>query len=226
MIIKNIAALIVGIITKLYDDLTDSDELKISENTFFIELLKVLQVSTVTIWFYNDHFNAVLATMALLSAFFVGEIDTNFWLACTAVPFLFSSFLIPFLLFFVDFKTIMNHLNYKFIHDSLHGIIIVSSNVYLEKKYYPEDSSEKKYKWRFLIMLWYIIIVTFFKDMDLIINFIPIMYFNIGYLAMSVFFQTFLGKYLKNIITYYNKGKKNEENNQNKQADIDNIIQQ
>lgn len=206
MILQNIAGLLVGIITKLYDDLTDSVDLQINEKNFIIELLKVLQVSIVTIWFYNDHFNAILATSALIVAYFVGEIDTNFWLACTCVPLLFSSFLLPFIFYLFDLKTLLQYINYKFIHDSLHGIIIIASNVYLEKKYYPEDSSEKKYKWRFLLLMWYIIIVIFFKDLKLIENFIPIMYFNIGYLALSVIFQLWLGKYLKNIITCYNKG--------------------
>mgnify|MGYP003349626069 CR=1 FL=1 len=70
MILQNIAGLLVGIITKLYDDLTDSVDLQISEKNFIIELLKVLQVSIVTIWFYNDHFNAILATSALIVAYF------------------------------------------------------------------------------------------------------------------------------------------------------------
>ena len=59
--------------------------------------------------------------------------------------------------------------------------------------------------------------------LKLIENFIPIMYFNIGYLALSVIFQLWLGKYLKNIITCYNKGKDciEIENNITKQKIFD-----
>lgn len=202
-------SLILGILIKLYDDLSDHPDLTkifyLNKENLTIPI--ILLFTTISMKNYKLPFiTFIWASMCFLSDTYLPKIQSNYSPAMNtklwrSIP------LVSLILFIVSYKTSKIPHNISLIN--IISLLISSSSVYLEAYLFPEESSHFKNNFRLLwiacFIIWIILWNKYFKN---IIDevFIECTYGTIGYLIMSVILDKYKPKtdsqlynYIKNI---------------------------
>lgn len=80
---EGIVAFSAGAVHKLYDDIHDN---QIELPSFYMELVKVLMVTLMTILFLKSQSISVLFLIIIIICMYLGNIDSDFWKACMTMP--------------------------------------------------------------------------------------------------------------------------------------------
>lgn len=162
-----------GVLTKLYDDYED---MKIfNRSNLNIEILKTLFISFSAIFLMGDIQVSLLHTVIVPTAYFIGEIDNDFWKSLAIIPFI-TSFLLIHKLTYTGIQPIIQFFLFCFITVLL---------LWIESKSIPEECSIRKLTVRCISVLVLSITSIFTKN-----QFIrKMMLYGIGYFIVSTINQ-------------------------------------
>ena len=155
-----VLALLSGIIFKIYDDVVD---MKLIEESFYLELIKVTLVCLITLIAIEDIYISLIFLCVGLHCVYIKTTDTPFWKACIMIPIITSIILL-----FTQSFTISN--------DMLINICIITLIVicnYIENEAYPENKSKFKTLSRLICNGGYIYLL-YLVHYQLCVNDIPI----------------------------------------------------
>jgi hypothetical protein len=174
-------AVLSGAIHKLYDDLVDNGVNISSQN---LEIIKVLMVCLMTIAFISNIGFSFFFLILILVYWFVGKIDTEFWIACIPIPII---------------TTIVNIHQFEYI-----GIIdIIQRFVFIvwiavisvaEDKIFPEETSILKTLFRIGLIITSIIIMYFTQSFTSYPFIKTTALFYIGYLLANLCYHLMWNK--------------------------------
>lgn len=169
-------AFLAGAIHKYYDDIEDN---KIECSPLFLETLKVLMVSTMTMFFMRSP-GASLFFLGIIAIYWsLGAIDTTLWKACVPIPFLTC-------LVHYDQYGLTNMLD---ILQRLAFVIIVGFTMYFEDGIVPEETSVRKSFVRIGFILLALVFLWLYRNLPSISFVGSMLLFLIGYLVSNLLFH-------------------------------------
>lgn len=174
-------ALLSGAIHKLYDDLVDNG-VKISSQN--LEIIKVLMVCLMTIAFITNIGFSFFFLILILVYWFVGKIDTEFWIACIPIPII---------------TTIVNIHQFEYIGiiDIIQRVVFIVWVAFMslaENKTFPEETSILKTLFRIGLIITSIIIMYFTQSFTSYPFIKTTALFYIGYLAANLWYHLMWNK--------------------------------
>jgi hypothetical protein len=170
-------AFVAGAIHKYYDDVQDTKQ---EVSPFFLELLKILMVSTMTILFMRNA--GVSLFFLLLIAIYgsLGRIDSDVWKACVPIPFL---------------TTALHWNEYSFsgTMDMLQKaafVLLLGTIMYFEDGLVPEETSVRKSLIRIGFIGLALFFVWLYRNLPAISFVGPMLFFLIGYLVSNLVYHS------------------------------------
>jgi len=166
-------ALLSGAIHKLYDDLADNGVKLSSQN---LEIIKVLMVCLMTIAFIKNIGFSFFFLILILLYWFVGKIDTEFWIACIPIPII---------------TTIVNIHQFEYIGiiDIIQRLVFIVWVVVIslaEDKIFPEETSILKTLFRIGLIIMSVLIMYFTQSFTSYPFIKTTALFYIGYLVANL----------------------------------------
>lgn len=166
-----------GAIHKYYDDVQDTKQ---EVSSLFLEVLKILMVSTMTILFMRNAGISMFFLLLIGIYGSLGRIDSDVWKACVPIPFL---------------TTALHWNEYSFtgIMDMLQKavfVILLGTIMYFEDGLVPEETSVRKS----LVRIGFIALALFFtwmyRNLPAITFVGPMLFFLIGYLVSNLVYHS------------------------------------
>ena len=126
-----VLALLSGIIFKIYDDVVD---MKLMEDSFYLELIKVALVCFITLIAIEDIYISLIFVCVSLHCVYIKTTDTPFWKACVIIPIITTIILLTTQVHSISNDTLIN----------MGIIILIVICNYIENEAYPENKSNFK----------------------------------------------------------------------------------
>jgi hypothetical protein len=155
-----VLALLSGIIFKTYDDVVD---MKLIEDSFYLELIKVALVCFITLIAIEDIYISLIFVCVSLHCVYIKTTDTPFWRACVIIPIITTIIILCTQSCMISNDTLMN----------VGIIILIVICNYIENEAYPENKSDFKTLSRLICNGGYIYLL-YLVHYQLCVNGIPI----------------------------------------------------
>jgi hypothetical protein len=171
-----------GVIHKYYDDIQDT---KAEVSPLFMESVKVLMVTTMTISFMRSPSFSAFFLIIICIYWSLDRIDSDFWKACVPIPIL---------------TCLVNYDQYSYLgpYDMLQRIIYIflcGTIMYFEDGMVPEETSVRKTIIRIGIIVLLLIMMFIYKDLSSMSFIFSASLFLIGYLIANIIYhyETMIG---------------------------------
>jgi hypothetical protein len=174
-------AFVAGAIHKYYDDIQDN---KVECSPLFLETLKVLMVTTMTMLFMRSPGVSLFFIVIIAIYWSLGSIDSDVWKACVPIPFL--TCIVQYNQYgLIDILDILQRIVF---------VIIVGLVMYFEDGIVPEETSLQKSFIRIGFLGIAAFLYWFYRNLPGIVFVGPMLSFLVGYLVSNLFFhyKTFL----------------------------------
>jgi len=170
-------AFVAGAIHKYYDDVQDTNQ---DVSPFFLELLKILMVSTMTILFMRNAGVSMFFLVLIAIYGSLGRIDSDVWKACVPIPFL---------------TTALHWNEYSFSDtmDMLQKaafVLLLGTIMYFEDGLVPEETSVRKSLIRIGFIGLALFFVWLYRNLPAISFVGPMLFFLIGYLVSNLVYHS------------------------------------
>ena len=165
-----------GAIHKYYDDIQDNN---IECNPLFLETLKVLMVSTMTMLFMRSPGVSLFFLIIIAIYWSLGRVDSDVWKACVPIPFLTC-------LFQIHEYGLTNILD---ILQRLVFVILVGLIMYFEDGLVPEETSVRKSVIRIGFILLAFVFLWVYRNLPSISFVGSMLMFLIGYLVSNILYH-------------------------------------
>lgn len=175
--------LVAGAIHKYYDDIQDT---KAEVSPLFMESVKVLMVTTMTISYMRNPSFSAFFLIIICIYWSLGRIDSDFWKACVPIPII---------------TCLVNYDQYSYLgpYDVIQRIIYIflcGTIMYFEDGLVPEETSVRKTIIRIVIIGLLSIMMFIYKDLSSMSFIFSTSLFLIGYLIANILYhyETIIGK--------------------------------
>lgn len=165
-----------GAIHKYYDDLQDNKE---PVSPLFIETVKVLMVTMMTINFMRSPGFSAFFLILIAICWSLGGVDSDFWKACIPMPFL---------------TCIVNYDQFVFlgafdIIQRLIYVLVIAIGMYIENEFIHEETSLRKTILRILFIGYFLAAIWIYKDQTSFPFIASTSIFLIGYLVSNLIYH-------------------------------------
>jgi hypothetical protein len=171
-----------GLIHKYYDDIQDT---KAEVSPLFMESVKVLMVTTMTISYMRSPSFSAVFLIIICIYWSLGRIDSDFWKACVPIPIL---------------TCLVNYDQYSYlgpydIFQRMIYILIGGTILYFEDGMVPEETSVRKTIIRIGVIFLLLITMFIYKDLSSMPFIFSTSLFLIGYLIANIIYhyETMIG---------------------------------